>query len=1077
MANYKNIVGSPPLDYVQDQINKRTELINKTTHSSNDLQYLTNRNSWLRLSSAAIISPLPPDQLILKNLAQSDIQIQIEQAQLDSTFVTDLAQTNILQGGTISAGGDKTVIRKGFKETYTQGTTDKLGFKPMPGITNVTVGTGGKWQTLMQADIDFICYDLDQLDLMTKLYMSLGVTVFLEWGHTPYLDNNGQLQTNIRPLDFFNPTFNTKEKLLKEVTKKRKDSFGNYDGILGTVYNFSWSANNDGSYNCKTQVMGPGGMVESLRINTSNNIDFDNSPEDESEKYSSVIENALFSIKKYLNLASLYLVKSDTSQAGLQGVKSGTKTILKAFNKVSISSTSATTHQNFGDFLNTIYSQSTYQGPKFKSSTVNYGDNELSKYGNAWQKVAGIKDNNETIPEIPSDFYSGYLGYFKSYEDDKVFTTPYITFGHLLTLIQHLGVFTEGNNSSSDTSAFKPVVYLDYNPENTIILTGALEASIDPTTCMIPWSIKSSLVNGKQRKVLAPFFYPLDINKLSTYDWFNSSKKDGNAYKNFNISSVAKKSLAVNEAINSQSFGGKLFNVLINIDFALKKLKDLSTGTDDRSVSLISFIDAMLDGINLSLGKINSFRAFADPLYPVIRIIDENLIEPLKEHITVPIYGTKSIVYDYGFSSKITPKISAQVVIATQGLQNGGIKGFPEDVLSYQKLNNDVRDRFSKVKYPAVKSTNYEDVAKDEKKYVKSLQKLYDHIYNVYSTDAEKSLSSSTISNLTTLYSDLQNKQRKLSKSSFPGGILLPLEYNITLDGISGILPYNAFKVPDNRLPKKYKGRVAFAIFSINHSFDNNNWTTTLRGQTIMLDQTPIADNRIISETPEVLPTRRINPEQEELISNSYPGVVNTTAFETTPSPQQSATGTPLDISQQPLSNINPLTGKVNPDLPGTVALPQQIFSNNDVPVISNFIKKLEGFETSSYNDRGSLRIGYGSDTITRTNGSIEKVKSNSIVNEAEANLDLQRRIIQDFKPKVQARCKELGVDYTQLPLKVKVVFVDCAYNYGSLWYDIIRSYINGGKDGLIAELQRRAGDGASQVPSRRAAEIKYLQG
>jgi hypothetical protein len=182
--------------------------------------------------------------------------------------------------------------------------------------------------------------------------------------------------------------------------------------------------------------------------------------------------------------------------------------------------------------------------------------------------------------------------------------TPYITFGHLLTLIQHLGVFTEGNGSSSDTLTFKPVIYLDYNPENTIILTGALEASIDPTVCMIPWSIKSSLVNGKQRKVLAPFFNPLDINKLSSYDWFSSSKKDGNAYKNFNISSVAKKSLAVNEAMNSQSFEGKLFNVLINIDFALSKLKDLyPSGTDDRSVSLIAFIDAMLDGINLSLGK------------------------------------------------------------------------------------------------------------------------------------------------------------------------------------------------------------------------------------------------------------------------------------------------------------------------------------------------------------------------------------------------------------------------------------------------------------------------------------------
>jgi hypothetical protein len=74
----------------------------------------------------------------------------------------------------------------------------------MPGITGIKVGTGGRWQTLMQADIDFVCYDLDQLDIMTKLYMSLGTSLFLEWGHTPYVDNNGALQRIFVPLIFLN---------------------------------------------------------------------------------------------------------------------------------------------------------------------------------------------------------------------------------------------------------------------------------------------------------------------------------------------------------------------------------------------------------------------------------------------------------------------------------------------------------------------------------------------------------------------------------------------------------------------------------------------------------------------------------------------------------------------------------------------------------------------------------------------------------------------------------------------------------------------------------------------------------
>jgi hypothetical protein len=45
--------------------------------------------------------------------------------------------------------------------------------------------------------------------------------------------------------------------------------------MVGTVYNFDWKANNDGSYNCSIKLMGPGGMLESLKINSSINIDFD----------------------------------------------------------------------------------------------------------------------------------------------------------------------------------------------------------------------------------------------------------------------------------------------------------------------------------------------------------------------------------------------------------------------------------------------------------------------------------------------------------------------------------------------------------------------------------------------------------------------------------------------------------------------------------------------------------------------------------------------------------------------------------------------------------------------------------
>ena len=66
--------------------------------------------------------------------------------------------------------------------------------------------------------------------------------------------------------------------------------------------------------------------------------------------------------------------------------------------------------------------------------------------------------------------------------DDSKSNCTYITLGHLFTLIQHFGIFSEGTEGNS-----KPVVYLDYNPNNTIIKTPSLRASIDPSKCLIPY--------------------------------------------------------------------------------------------------------------------------------------------------------------------------------------------------------------------------------------------------------------------------------------------------------------------------------------------------------------------------------------------------------------------------------------------------------------------------------------------------------------------------------------------------------------------------------------------------------------
>ena len=122
MANkYKNIIGTGLTDYVQDQINYRKDLTSKDKRSSKDLQWLTNRNSWFRLSSGAKFNPSPAEieynfefPTNSKGLRLvGPANLDIDTTELDKGFSEALAKKYILQGGTLKNGKR----RNTFKDT------------------------------------------------------------------------------------------------------------------------------------------------------------------------------------------------------------------------------------------------------------------------------------------------------------------------------------------------------------------------------------------------------------------------------------------------------------------------------------------------------------------------------------------------------------------------------------------------------------------------------------------------------------------------------------------------------------------------------------------------------------------------------------------------------------------------------------------------------------------------------------------------------------------------------------------------------------------------------------------------
>ena len=59
--------------------------------------------------------------------------------------------------------------------------------------------------------------------------------------------------------------------------------------------------------------------------------------------------------------------------------------------------------------------------------------------------------------------------------------------------------------------------------------------------------------------------------------------------------------------------------------------------------------------------------------------------------------------------------------------------------------------------------------------------------------------------------------------------LLLPLEMELTIDGIGGIYPGNSYH--STYLPKRYKEEALFQAFDVDHSVDSTGWTTTISGK------------------------------------------------------------------------------------------------------------------------------------------------------------------------------------------------------------------------------------------------------
>ena len=230
-----------PIDpTIAGSLKRRQNLMGKESRTSAELSFLNSNTSWVKLSSSVNIDGSP-----------------------------ELAKSNILIGGTLFNNKLRAGVGVDSNNAYALN-NNILGIRPMPGITSVTIDNVGAYGSIRKATINFQCWDIKQLEDLEKLYMRPGYTVLLEFGRSTYLNSKGSLSVVNDDSTFFTTSIDGDlQDYLNKLYRKSIENEGNYDAFFGYIINYSWNARADGGYDCKTEIISTGEILESIKVNYS----------------------------------------------------------------------------------------------------------------------------------------------------------------------------------------------------------------------------------------------------------------------------------------------------------------------------------------------------------------------------------------------------------------------------------------------------------------------------------------------------------------------------------------------------------------------------------------------------------------------------------------------------------------------------------------------------------------------------------------------------------------------------------------------------------------------------------------
>lgn len=139
-----------------------------------------------------------------------------------------------------------------------------------------------------------------------------------------------------------------------------------------------------------------------------------------------------------------------------------------------------------------------------------------------------------------------------------------------------------------------------------------------------------------------------------------------------------------------------------------------------------------------------------------------------------------------------------------------------------------------------------------------------------------------------------------------------------------------------------------------------------------------------------------------------------------------------------------------------------------------SMIRGREGFKPAAYWDVNHYRVGYGSDTVTRSDGSIVPVTATTQITQADAERDLARRTAQTQAGIVG----KIGPEtWANLAPNAQASLTSVAYNYGHLPDSIAAAAQTGDLHTIARAIEAKGTDNGGVNASRRTLEAANVLG